>query len=109
MVDVQILKNELDKYYVEFNNFFCILEIIGINRSNRKLLCKYRSIIIETIKEVYVNGFRLLGKPLNNLVCVLNDDNIEESVRLNLIIEYVNLMDLILRNSKRFTNYNRLV
>lgn len=109
MVDVQILKRELDKYYVEFNNYSRILEIIGINKSDRKLLCEYRSIIIETIKEVYLNGFRLLGKPLNNLVCVLNDDNIEESVRLNLIMEYINLMDLILRNSKRFTNYNKHV
>lgn len=50
MVDVQILKRELDKYYVEFNNYSRILEIIGINKSDRKLLCEYRSIIIETIK-----------------------------------------------------------
>lgn len=109
MVDVQILKSELDKYYVEFNNFSRILEIIGINRSNRKLLCKYRSIIIETIKEVYLNGFRLLGKPLNNLVIVLNDSSLEESVKLNLVGEYINLMDIILRNSKRFTNYNKSI
>lgn len=109
MLDLDVLRRELNNYYAGLNNYSRILEMVGISRLSRKLLYEYKNIIIDVIDEVYLKNFKLLGKPLNNLVIVLNDSSLEESVKLNLVGEYINLMDIILRNSKRFTNYNKSI